>query len=115
MAFIEHYMLALLVVALMLFGLYTAVRLFSRGRLVGAADRRLVSVIESTYLAQNTTLHLIKAGDRYYLIGGGSGHVNTLAEVPPDQVEPWLRRERDAFTQQTQSFAGWLKHLRKPR
>jgi flagellar biogenesis protein FliO len=114
-AFVGQYVLALLVVALMLFGLYTVVRALGRGRLVTSTDRRLVTVIESTFLAQNTTLHLIKVGDRFYLIGGGSGHVNTLAEVPSEQVEPWLREQRTLFAQQTQSITGFLKQLRKPQ
>jgi flagellar biogenesis protein FliO len=120
--FVGQYILALLVVALMLFGLYTVVRALGRGRLVTSTDRRLVTVIESTFLAQNTTLHVVKVGDRYYLIGGGSGHVNSLAEVPAEQVEPWLREQRDLFAQHTQSIAGvtqtvtgFLKALRKPQ
>jgi flagellar biogenesis protein FliO len=115
MHFIAQYVLALLVVALMLFGLYTVVRALGRGRLVASSDRRLVTVVESTFIAQNTALHVVKAGERYYLIGGGSGHVNTLAEVPAEQVEPWMREQRTLFAAQTQSITGFLKHLRKPQ
>lgn len=115
MGFVGQYILALAVVALMLFGLYTVVRALGRGRLVTSTDRRLVTVIESTFLAQNTTLHVIKVGERYYLVGGGSGHVNTLAEVPAEQVDPWLREQRTLFAQQTQTLAGFLKQLRKPQ
>ena len=115
MAFAGQYILALLVVALMLFGLYTVVRALGRGRLVSSTDRRLVTVVESTFLAQNTTLHVVKVGERFYLIGGGSGHVNTLAEVPAEQVEPWLRGQRTLFAQQTQSLTGFLRQLRKPQ
>lgn len=114
MGFAGQYIVALLVVALMLFGLYTVVRALGRGRLVTSTDRRLVTVVESTFLAQNTTLHVVKAGERYYLLGGGSGHVNTLAEVPSDEVEPWLREQRNLFAQQTQTITGFLKQLRKP-
>lgn len=115
MPFVGQYILALLVVALMLFGLYTVVRALGRGRLVTSADKRLVTVVESTFLAQNTTLHVIKVGERYYLVGGGSGHVSTLAEVPAEQVEPWMREQRNLFTQQAQSLTGLLKQLRKPQ
>lgn len=115
MPFAAQYVLALLVVALMLFGLYTVVRALGRGRLVASADRRLVTIVESTFLAQNTTLHVVKVAERFYLIGGGSGHVNTLAEVPAEQVEPWMREQRTLFSQQTQSIAGLLSQLRKPQ
>jgi flagellar biosynthetic protein FliO len=113
MSFVAEYIMALLVVALMLFGLYTVVRALGRGRLVTSADKRLVTVVESTPLAQNTALHVVKVGDRYYLVGGGSGHVSTLAEVPSEHVEPWLTEQRNVFTQQTQSIAGFLQRLRK--
>lgn len=115
MGFAGQYILALLVVALMLFGLYSVVRALGRGRLVSSTDRRLITVVESTFLAQNTTLHVVKAGERYYLIGGGSGHVSNLAEVPAEQVEPWLREQRNLFAAQTQSISGFLKQLRKPQ
>jgi flagellar biogenesis protein FliO len=113
MSFVAEYIMALLVVALMLFGLYTVVRALGRGRLVTSADKRLVTVVESTALAQNTALHVVKVGERYYLVGGGSGHVSTLAEVPAEHVEPWLTEQRNVFTQQTQSIAGFLQRLRK--
>lgn len=113
MGFIGQYILALAVVALMLFGLYTVVRALGRGRLMASADRRLISVIESTFLAQNTTLHVIKAGGRYYLVGGGSGHVSTLAELPPENVEPWLKEQRTLFAAQTRTLTGLIKQLRR--
>lgn len=115
MSFIGQYILALLVVALMLFGLYTVVRALGRGRLVASSDKRLVTVVESTFLAQNTTLHVVKVAGRYYLLGGGSGHVSTLAEVPAEQVEPWMREQRNLFDAQTQTLTGFLNQLRKPR
>ncbi len=115
MPFVGQYILALLVVALMLFGLYTVVRALGRGRLITSADKRLVTVVESTSLAQNTTLHVIKVVDRYYLVGGGGGHVSTLAELPSEQVDPWISEQRNLFTAQTQSLTGFLKQLRKPQ
>jgi flagellar biogenesis protein FliO len=115
MSFVGQYVVALLVVALMLFGLYTVVRALGRGRLVASTDRRLVAVIESTFVSQNTTLHVVKAGERYYLVGGGSGHVSTLAEIPAQEVEPWLREQRNLFDAQTQTLTGLLKRLRKPQ
>ena len=113
MGFIGQYILALLVVGPMLFGLYGVVRALGRGRLIASADKRLVSVVESTFLSQQTTLHVVKVLDKYYLVGGGSGHVNTLAEIPAEEVEPWMRDQREAFATQTQSLAALLKPLRR--
>lgn len=115
MSFVGQYILALVVVGLMLFGLYTVVRALGRGRLVTSTDKRLVTVVESTFLAQNTTLHVVKAGERYYLLGGGGGHVQNLAELPAENVEPWLREQRTLFDAQTQTITGFLKQLRKPQ
>ena len=108
-----RYLFALVVVGLMLFGLYTVVRALGRGRLVTSADKRLVTVIESTFLAQNTAVHLIKVAGKFYLVGGGSGHVSTLAEVPAEDVEPWLAQQRALFTQQTRTIGGFIEQLRR--
>lgn len=118
MSFIAQYILALAVVGLMLFGLYSVVRALGRGRLVSSTDRRLVTVIESTALAQNTALHLVKAGNKYLLIGGGGGHVSNLAEISADQVEPWLDEQRALLRDQTRQFqtlAGFVKQLGRPK
>lgn len=94
MNFAGHYIIALLVVALMLFGLYTIVRAIGRNHVMNSADKRIVTVVESTPLAQNTALHVVKVADRYYLVGGGSGHVSTLAEVPSDQADSFVEQLR---------------------
>lgn len=108
-----RYLFALLVVGLMLGGLWIVVRALGRGRLVTSAGKRLVTVVESTFLSQNTTLHVVKVASRFYLVGGGSGHVETLAEVPKEEVEPWLAEQRALFTQQTQSLGGVIDLLRR--
>lgn len=114
--FIAQYLFALLVVALMLGGLYFVVRALGRGRLVTSMGKRLVTVVESTSVAPNTSLHVVKAGGRYYLIGGGSGHLNTLGELPAEEVDPWLTEQRALFAEQTQNLSGVLKLLgRKPQ
>ena len=111
--FIGQYLLALLVVALMLFGLYTIVRALGRGRLIAASDKRLVSVIESTFVSQNTTLHVVKVADKYFLIGGGAGHLTTLGEISPESVEPWLAEQRQLFANQTKSLSALFAPFRR--
>ncbi|MFN2449716.1 MAG: flagellar biosynthetic protein FliO [Candidatus Baltobacteraceae bacterium] len=113
LALYARYLFALIVVALMLGGLYVIVRALGRGRLVTSADKRLVTVIESTFLAQNTTLHVIKAGARYYLLGGGNGRASTLAELAPEEVEPWLAGQRALFTQQAKTIGGFIEQFRR--
>jgi flagellar biogenesis protein FliO len=107
-----QYLLALGIVALMLFGLYAIVRGLTRGRLLAANEKRLVGVIDSAIVSQNTNVHIIKAGSKYLLVGGGSGHLSALGELPPEEVEAWLADQRRAHTVQMESLAGFLGRLR---
>ncbi|HTU71485.1 MAG TPA: flagellar biosynthetic protein FliO [Candidatus Baltobacteraceae bacterium] len=107
-----NYVFALLVVALLLGGLYAVVRGLSRGRILTSANRRLVTVLESTPLSQHSALHVIKVGDRYFLVGGGQGHVNSLVELPAEEVEAWLQTQRALFGATQKSLADLVKSLR---
>lgn len=113
-AFLGNYLLALAVVALLLFGLYSIVRALSRGRILATSDRRLISVVESAFVSQNTTLHVIRVGKKYYAVGGGSGHLSMLCEVPAEEIGPWLEAQKKLFGEQTAPLAGFLSALRRP-
>ncbi len=106
------YVFALLVVALLLGGLYLVVRGLARGRILTSANRRLVTVLESTPLSQHSALHVIKVGAKYYLIGGGQGHVTSIAELPTEEVEGWLETQRALLRTTQKSFADIVKSLR---
>ena len=95
--FLFNYVLALVVVALMLGGLYAIVRGLARGRVLLSADRRLVTVLESTMLSQHASVHVVKVGSRYVLVGGSNGNVSMLADLPSDDVEKWLAKERESL------------------
>lgn len=107
-----QYLLALAVVGLMLFGLYAIVRGLTRGRLLAANEKRLVGVVDSALVSQNTSVHVVKAGSRYLLVGGGSGHLAALGELSPDEVEAWLAEQRRAHAVQMQSVSGLIGRLR---
>jgi len=107
-----QYLFALLVVALLLGGLYAVVRGLGRGRMLTSAQRRIVTVLESTPLSQHAALHVIKVGDKYYLIGGGQGHVSSLSELPAAEVEGWLEQQRALFGVTQKSLADLVKSLR---
>ncbi|HKE36495.1 MAG TPA: flagellar biosynthetic protein FliO [Candidatus Baltobacteraceae bacterium] len=92
-----NYFLALTIVALMLGGLYIIVRGLARGRVFASANRRMVTVLESTALSQHSSVHVVKVGQRYLLVGGSNGNVSMLAELPNEDVEAWLSHERDAM------------------
>ncbi len=93
-----NYFLALSIVALMLVGLYIIVRGLARGRVFASANRRMVTVLESTMLSQHSSVHVVKVGNRYMLVGGSNGNVSMLTELPGDDVEGWLAHERETLT-----------------
>ena len=88
-------------------------RALNRGRLVSATGKRLVTVVESTALSQNTTVHVVKVGDRYYLIGGGSAGVTHIADVPSDVVDPYIETQRKALGEQRDAVLRLLQRFRK--
>ena len=72
-----------------------------------------MTVVESTFLAQNTTLHVVKVGDRYFLVGGGSSGVTHVADLPADQVEPYIEAQRKALGEQRDAALRFLSRFRK--
>ncbi len=112
---IVHVIWAFGVVALLLFGLWWVVRTLGRGRMIATADRRLTSVIESTFLSQNTTIHVVKVADRYYLVGGGSGHLSLLGEVPAETVTAWIETQRRSLVTDRDTLVAFLQRFKNPR
>jgi flagellar biogenesis protein FliO len=103
---------AFAIVALLLVGLTYVVRTLNRSRIVAATGRRLLTVVESTALAQNMTVHVVKVGDRYYLIGGGSAGVTHIADVPSDVVEPYIETQRKALGEHRDAVLRLLQRFR---
>jgi flagellar biogenesis protein FliO len=111
--FIFRVFAALALVALMLVALTYIVRLLSRGRLIVASSRRLVSVVESTFLAQNVTVHVIKVADKFFLVGGGSAGVSKIEEIPADSVMPWLDEQKRTLTGHRDAVMNVLGRFQK--
>jgi len=97
----------------LLVGLTYVVRMLNRSRIVAATGRRLVTVVESTALAQNMTVHVVKVGDRYYLIGGGSAGVTHIADVPSDAVDPYIETQRKALGEHRDAVLRLLQRFRQ--
>jgi flagellar biogenesis protein FliO len=111
--FILRAISALALVALLLVALIYVVRTLSRGRLVVASSRRLVSVVESTFLAQHVTVHVIKVADRYFLVGGGSAGVSKIEEIPAESVTPWLDEQKRVLAGQRDAVMNVLGRFQK--
>jgi len=97
----------------LLLALYYVVRGLSRGRLVLAADRKLLTVVESTYLAQHVTMHVVKIANRYYLVGGGQSGITLIDEIPAEIVDPWIDAQRKALGNQRDALLTMFSRLRR--
>ena len=97
---------ALALVALLLYGMFWALRLLSQGRLAALGRSRLAVVVESTFLSQNTAVHVVKVARRYYLVGASNGHVALITELPADEVEPVIESQRQAVTLQSERISA---------
>jgi flagellar biogenesis protein FliO len=82
-SFWAGYILRLAIVGVVLGALYTLARLLRTLRM-NAPSGRCVSVVESTILSPHATLHLLRVGERYMLLGSGS--VCVIGEVEPSEV-----------------------------
>lgn len=85
----------------------------ARGRLVLSTERKLLTVVESTFLAQHVTMHVVKIANRYYLVGGGQSGVTLIDEVPADVVEPWIDAQRVALGSQRDAVLNLLNRVRR--
>lgn len=112
-AFVLQVIWAFALVALLLVGMMYVARALQRGRLVTSVGRRLVSTIESTALAQNVTVHVVRVGDKYFLVGGGAAGVSLLAELPANEIEPYIEAQRAALAAQRSTLMRPFERFRK--
>jgi len=104
---------AFALIGLLLVGFTYIARTLSRGRLVAGASRRLVTVIESTMLAQNVTVHVIKVGEKFYLVGGGASGVSKIEDVPSETVLPYLEEQKNALSGQRAAVLRLMNRFQK--
>ena len=72
----------LLVLAL----IYLMAWALKKQQLPGHSISRELTLIESLPLGKNEQLCLVKAGDRYLLLGVSANSVNQIGEIPADQI-----------------------------
>jgi flagellar biogenesis protein FliO len=113
-AFIFKIVWAFALVALLLAAMTYAVRMLSRGRLLVAANRKLVTDVESTCVAQNVTLHVVKVGERFYLVGGGSAGITKIDDVPAELAQTWLDEQKRTLTGQRDAVVKLVSRFRAP-
>jgi flagellar biogenesis protein FliO len=81
---------AFAVLALVLFALQFFARAGLRQQLSAGAGRRLVTVLESTFLPNGASLHVVKVANKYALVGRSTGAISSLCDIPPESIEAWL-------------------------
>jgi flagellar biogenesis protein FliO len=103
--FVLQVIWAFALIGLLLVGMMYLARAIQRGRLVASGtQRRLIATIESTALAQNVTVHVVRVGEKYFLVGGGTAGVNLLSELTAAEVEPYIEAQRIALLAQRETL-----------
>ncbi len=82
-------LVACAVVALVLAAVHIATRGLARVRARAGAGGRLVTVLETTLLPGAASLHVVRIGDRYALIGRSGSHIAALGDVPIESIDRW--------------------------
>ncbi|MGH7708641.1 MAG: flagellar biosynthetic protein FliO [Vulcanimicrobiaceae bacterium] len=106
---------ALAVIVLVLFGLQAFARFALRSRLAAGNDRRLVHVIETTFLPNASSLHVLRIADRYVVVGRSGGHIAFLCDIPPDSVASWLAAQPASPIVASATLLAFVKRLRGRR
>jgi flagellar biogenesis protein FliO len=81
---------AFAVIAIVLFALQYVARAGLHRRLGAQGGRRLVTIVETTYLPNASSLHVVKIGEEYAVIGRSANYIAKLADVPSETVDGWL-------------------------
>lgn len=66
--------------------IYLMVWLLKKQQQPGQTSQRELTLIESLPLGKNERLCLVKAGNRYLLLGVSASSVNQIGEIPEDQI-----------------------------
>ena len=82
-SFWAAYIVKLALVGLVLAALYVVARKLRETRFFAHRPGRCVSVVESTMLSQHAAVHLLRAGNRYFLVGSASAAISVLVELAP--------------------------------
>lgn len=109
--FAERMLGALAVIALVLFALQFVARAGLRQRLMTGGERRLLTVLETTFLPNASSMHVVKVADRYMVVGRSGGHIATLGEIPAETIDAWLAAQAPSPLQPS-SLVRFVARLR---
>jgi flagellar biogenesis protein FliO len=74
--------------------LFTGTVLLRRGTRPGSflGHDRLIDVLETKPLSRSASLHVVRAGVAYYVVGHTDGGITLVSELPKDVVEHRMKR-----------------------
>jgi flagellar biogenesis protein FliO len=90
---------AFAVIGAVLFALQFVARAGGRQRIT-MPGRRLVTVLETTYLPQQASLHVVRIGDAYAVVARSGNHVAKIDDIPAETVERWLESRTEPLDAQ---------------
>ena len=77
-------------------------------------NKKMLNIVEQTYVGRDRQVVLMQAGDRYFLLGNTPTQITTLAELSPEEVEAWREKERQTG-EDGQTFTQTLQEIIKQR
>jgi flagellar biogenesis protein FliO len=90
LAFAGRMLLSLAIIGAILFGLQYLGKVGLRRRLTEPlGGGRLVTILETTYLPNAASLHVVRIGDAYAVVGRSAGFIAKIADVSPDTIGNW--------------------------
>lgn len=101
-------LLGMLGAVLLVTGLAYGFTRFVLGRSFSSPGSRKsrMQVVDGISLGKDQKVVLLRAGERYYLLGAGSQNISLLRELSPEEAEPWKDREIPAAS-------GFMEILQK--
>jgi flagellar biogenesis protein FliO len=105
---------SLAVIGALLLALQLLGRAGVRRRLNLAGSGRLLTIVETAHLPGAASLHVVKIGHAYAVVGRSAGYVGKVADVEPESVAAWLEaQERPVLPKSAlESFAARLVRKR---
>lgn len=76
----------------------------------------MLNAVARMHLGRDQQIVLIRAGERYFLIGSTATQITTLAELSAEEVGAWCEKDRQmGEVEQHPSFAQSLREVLKQR
>ena len=77
-------------------------------------NKKMLNIVEQTYVGRDRQVVLMQAGDRFFLLGNTPTQITTLAELSAEEVAAWREKERQTG-EDGQTFTQTLQEIIKQR